>query len=266
MSSTREPKKLSKEQLRSAEHDALAHLAKIRAADPPQTPEARDQVIADARATRDRLHTTRAEISRRETHEKNIIARMWAAPGNRKNRSEEENARIDKGVAERKAHHAEMKAAQDARNAAELQRRREAGLLYEPTDPSGGDTVAALFSSSVLWGYTETKIQQDGFVGQILDARHIITLWWAANLIAEHGGESASYPRERPPHWPDPDREFPFRDSDLAHLAANKLLEVEFGSGSGSLVTLRFGSRAKAIVNSYRESIGKKATRESHSA
>lgn len=150
-----------------------------------------------------------------------------------------------------------MKAAQDKRNAAELQRRREAGLLYEPTGDGGGDTVAALFSSSVLWTFTETKIQQDGIVGEILTARHIITLWWAANLIAEHGGESASYPRERPPHWPDPDHEIAYRESDLAHLAANKLLEIERGSGSGSLVTLRFGSRAKAIVNSYRERIGK---------
>ena len=53
--------------------------------------------------------------------------------------------------------------------------------------------------------------------------------------------------------------EITYRDSDLSHLAANKLLEIERGMGSGSLVTLRFGSRTKAIVTSYRESIGKKA-------
>jgi hypothetical protein len=47
----------------------------------------------------------------------------------------------------------------------------------------------------------------------------------------------------------------PFRDSDLAHLAANKLLEIDRGpDGSGSLVTLRFGSRANAIVTSYHRS------------
>ena len=58
-----------------------------------------------------------------------------------------------------------------------------------------------------------------------------------------------------------PDREFPYRVSDLAHLAANKLLEIEGGNtGSGSLVTLRFGRRTKAIVNSYRRDIGKKGT------
>jgi hypothetical protein len=38
-----------------------------------------------------------------------------------------------------------------------------------------------------------------------------------------------------------------------------QLLEIERGSGSGSLVTLLFGSRAKAIVNSYSERNVKKA-------
>ena len=42
------------------------------------------------------------------------------------------------------------------------------------------------------------------------------------------------------------------------HLAANGFLEIERGQGSGSLVTLRFGSRTTALVNGYRESIGKK--------
>ena len=169
MSSTREPKKPTKEQLRSAEHEALASLAKIRAADPPERKKRATRSSPRHGRRVNGSDATRAELSQRETQERNILARMWAAPGNRKNRSDADNDRIDQQVAERKAHHAEMKAAQDERNAAELQRRREAGLLYEPTDPSGGDTVAALFSSSVLWGYTETKIQQDGFAGQILD-------------------------------------------------------------------------------------------------
>ena len=37
---------------------------------------------------------------------------------------------------------------------------------------------------------------------------------------------------------------------------ANYLVEIE--RGSGSLVTLRFGSRTKSIVNSHRRSLGKR--------
>ena len=96
-------------------------------------------------------------------------------------------------------------------------------MLYEPTGEGGGDVCAALFSSSALWEFTEMKIQKDGIVGQILTARHVLALWWAANLIAEHGGESVSYPRERPPHWPDQDGEIRYRDSDLSPSRGERL-------------------------------------------
>jgi len=146
--------------------------------------------------------------------------------------------------------------AQDERNRLERERRRAAGMLYEPTGQGGGDGPAALFSSDVLWTFTEWKIQKDGIAGQIFTGRDILTLWWVSNLIEEHGGEPATFAANTIPHWPGIYGEIRFREADIAHLKKNGFIEVDRQGGS---ITYRYGNRAKAIIASYREAVGKKA-------
>jgi hypothetical protein len=156
-----------------------------------------------------------------------------------------------------------LKSESDRKNAEDLQRKRELGLLYEPTGLGGGDGAAALFSCATLWDYTEEKLNPDGkggmIVAQILTARQILHLWWAANLIEEAGGEQASFVKGTAPHWPDRSGEILYRERDMARLVEAEFLEWERGIGSQALVTIRYGSRAKKIIASYRETIGKKA-------
>jgi hypothetical protein len=130
-------------------------------------------------------------------------------------------------------------------------------MLYEPVTVGGGDGPAALFSSSVLWEYTERKVQANGIVGQILTGRHIHALYWCSNLIEEHGGEAATFAANTIPHWPDIDGDILFREADIAHLQRNGFIEVD--KQVGGSVTYRYGSRAKAIIASYRDTVAKKA-------
>ena len=73
------------------------------------------------------------------------------------------------------------------------------------------------------------------------------------NLIAEHGGEAATFAAGTAPHWPDQDGDLPFRPSDIAHLERNGFIEVERQLGAGGSGTYRYGKRTKALVKSYRE-------------
>jgi hypothetical protein len=79
-----------------------------------------------------------------------------------------------------------------------------------------------------------------------------------STLLPAHRAE-ATFAAGTAPHWPDGDGEIPFRESDIAHLERNGFIEVERQLGAGGTVTYRYGNRTKAIVTSYRESIGKKA-------
>ena len=260
---TEEMQSMSDKALRRRERDASRRLADIAAGGDPgrglpsdAAQAARDSRIVAARAARAEADAARAALSQREANKQTFFARMFATEAANKRR--QANAPTD-AEAERKAFHAELKRERDARNAADLERRRAAGLLYEPTGDGGGDTVAALFSSSALWAFTEMKIQEDGFVGQILNARHVLALWWASNLIAEHGGEAATIVGSTAPHWPDAEGDIMFRAGDIAHLERNGFIEVERQPGSGGSVTYRYGKRTRAIAESYREHLRRSA-------
>jgi hypothetical protein len=66
----------------------------------------------------------------------------------------------------------------------------------------------------------------------------------ARNLIIAGGGSEAVPP-------------FLFREADIAHLQRNGFIEVD--KQVGGSVTYRYGSRAKAIIASYRDTVAKKA-------
>jgi len=203
----------------------------------------------------------KAQLKAREKQDNStIFGRMRWAPEFRKNLSDDEKAAADKFAAERKDFHKMLKAESDKRNEADLQRKRELGLLYEPTGMGGGDGAAALFSCATLWDCVDMKLNPDGKGGlvnaQLLTARQILHLWWAANLIEEAGGEQASFVKGTAPHWPDRGGEIIYRERDMARLVEARFLEWERGIGSQSLVTIRYGSRARKIIEGYRESRG----------
>jgi len=167
---------------------------------------------------------------------------------------------------ERVAFHAFLKDEVDVRNAETLERRRAAGLVYQPTSGvGGGHEMAALFSSDVLWGWLELRMNPAAGGGQtnqaILTGAQISMLWWAGSVIAENDGE-ASFQYLDPPRW---QQMFPgtrFRTGDdLQRLADVKLIEFSWSGQNHSLVTLRWGTRTKSLTASYLKSIGK--TKES---
>lgn len=45
------------------------------------------------------------------------------------------------------------------------------------------------------------------------------------------------------------------READIAHLRKNGFVEVDRQNGAGGSITYRYGSRAKAIIASYRENV-----------
>ena len=262
-----EIKAMSDKALKRQEKAASRRLAEIRATGDPgrglaptQAQTLRDEQIQTARTAKAELRAAREELARREGETQSIWARMWASEAANKRRRENTPTDFE---AERKAHHDMLAEEQAKRNAEELERKRAAGLLYEPVGFGGGDAVAALFSSATLWDYTELRLNDDGtgafITSQLLTARQVLHLWWAANLIAEAGGEQASYVQGTAPHWPSPDGDITYRETDMARLVECEFLEWERGIGSGSLVTLRFGSRTKALVKSYREMASKNA-------
>ena len=215
-----------------------------------------EEQIQTARTARGELQAAREELARRDGETQSIWARMWASEAANKRRRENTPTAFE---AERKAHHDMLAEEQAKRNADDLERRRAAGLLYEPVGFGGGDVVAALFSCATLWDYNEQRLNDDGtgaFINsQLLTGRQVLHLWWAANLIAEAGGEQASYPQGTAPHWPSRDRDITYRETDMARLVECEFLEWERGIGGGSPIVLRFGGRTKDIVAGYRENL-----------
>ena len=158
--------------------------------------------------------------------------------------------------AERKAFHAELKAAQDKRNAAEHERRRVAGLVCEPVADGGGVEVAALFSSAVVWEATASEIRDGIHHEPSLHLRDIAHLWWALNAIAAGGGSvtTPAGPGRMPPRWPDYDRVaidgIKYREDSVHHLAILGYLTIERGADT---LTISHGPRTKALAASFRK-------------
>jgi hypothetical protein len=268
MSANRKLDKMDVTQLATTVEQSKERMRAIRQKPAPTTQAGRDAVIAEARdeqrflhAAQAQLQTTKAQAREQEKQSNSgLLARMRWAPEFRHTLSDEEKVAADKLAAERKEFHSMLKTESDKRNEADLQRKRDAGLLYEPVGFGGGDGAAALFSCATLWGYVEQKLNPDGKGGfvnaQLLTARQILHLWWAANLIEEAGGEQAQFVKGTAPHWPDRGGDILYREPDMARLVEAKFLEWERGIGSQSLVTIRYGSRARKIIQGYRESRG----------
>ena len=261
--------KASDKSLRRAEAEAIATLQDFRQAPDPgkglpvdRAREARDAAIARGREAKAQLDAARTELASRESEKQSWFQRAFAHDAASKRRREGTPTAAEKGMVE---FHRDLATAQAERNAEALERKRKAGLLYEPTGTGGGDGAAALFSCATLWDYTEEKLNPDGsgnfVVAQILTGRQVLHLWWAVNLIEEAGGAEARFLKERPPHWPDREGEIPFREADMARLVECKFLGWERGAGGQALVTIRYGTRARTIIDGYRQSVGRARTK-----
>ncbi len=233
---------MSDKALRRQQRAAARRLAELAAAGDPargrsrvEAQKLRDERIKALQAAKAEAEAARAELAKRETERQTFFGRMWATEKARKRRQENTPTEAE---AERVAFHAMLAEERAKQNAAELERKRAAGLLYEPVGQGGGDAVAALFSCSTLWDYNEQRLNDDGtgaFVNsQLLTGRQVLHLWWAANLIAEAGGEQASYAQGTAPHWPSPDGDITYRETDMARLVECEFLEWEHGIGGGS--------------------------------
>lgn len=160
-----ETKAISDRELRRREKEAARRLAEISAAGDPgaglpsdAARVARDERILAAQQARADVDAARARLAQRQTSGQTFLWRLLATTAADKRRRENTPMEAE---AERKAFHAELAKAQEAKNEAERERKRAAGLLYELTGEGGGDVAAALFSSSALWAFTEMKIQKD---------------------------------------------------------------------------------------------------------
>ena len=259
-----DPTTLSDKSLRRAEREAISTLASLRddpgrGLPPDAAREARDRAIVAAHETRERLDAVRAE---KESRAEGSAAKAWwgrfvQSEDYRSRRTAEQNARIDSARAERVAFHAMLAEENGKRSAEALERRRAAGLVWEPTGPAGGAEAGAVFSSSVLWDSMKEEIRDNELVEPALHLRDLSHLWWALNAITEGGGSVTvpSGPGRLPPSWPSYDRiaadGVRFREESLAHLAKAGYLTLE---RNGATLTIGFGPKAVALTKSWQES------------
>ena len=157
-----------------------------------------------------------------------------------------------------------LKAEGDKKNAEDLERRRAAGLIWEPVAEGGGDACAAVFSSRVIWDALANTTHADGTMHEAwLDLRHVAHLLYFANIIAEAGGVTARLPYTEQtalPHWPIGDNThfegIRFRKQDLNHLVGCGFFTVEKEPG---FLVVGYGSRTKKLIASYQEALAKRA-------
>jgi hypothetical protein len=205
------------------------------------------------------------ELKAREVSDKESNwSRFWFSEGNRKNRGSRYNDAHDKAVAERKEFHKMLKAESDKKNAADLERRRAAGLIWEPVAEAGGDACAAVFSSRVVWDALVNTTRADGTMQEAwLDLRHVAHLCYFANIIAEACGVTARLPYTEQtalPHWPIGDNThfegIRFRKQDLNHLVGCGFFTVAKEPG---FLIVGYGTRTLALIDSYQKALAKRA-------
>ena len=275
LSRPKDPTKMSDSALTKAERALRAEFAKARADLAANGPPDHTVVAEETRKLAEkkaRFAGVTGELRARELaaaeHERTRILEEWesrsaqmAGTPNLAQQKAERAAAKAKFDVERVAFHAHLKDEVDARNAETLERRRAAGLVYQATGQAGGHEMAALFSSDLLWGFLELRMNPTADGGQthkaILTGPQISMLFWVGSVIAENRGE-ASFQYLDPPRW---QQMFPgtrFRTgNDLQRLADVGLVEFEWSGQNHSLVTLRWGSRTKSLTRSYLKSIGK---------
>jgi len=258
MSSTGE-KQRSERELKRAEKDARAHLAKIRATDPgkdlprDQAQAVRSEAIARAREARAQLDAVRAEARAQHEEKQSYFGRMVASLAQEKRRKENAPTPAE---AERVQFHAEIAAAQAERNAEALAQRKAAGLVWEPVGPAGGVEAGAVFSSATVWDSMKDEIRDGARHEPTLHARDLVHLWWSLNAV-QAGGGSVTIPAgagKLPPSWPAYDVQaadgIKYREDSIRQLAKLGYLAVEQGAGT---LTLTFGPRTKALTDSRRD-------------
>jgi len=255
-----EIKAMSDKSLKRQEKAASRRLAEIAVAGDPgrglsraEGQPLRDERIRSAQTAKAQALAVRAELAQRETEKQTVWGRIWATEAANKRRRDNTPTGFER---EREAFHAELKREQDKRNAAEHERRRAAGLVWEPVGPAGGIEVAAVFSSATLWQATANEIRDGAHHEPSLHARDIAHLWWSLNLIAASGGSAtfAAGPGRCPPHWPSYDREavdgITYRENCLAQLERLGYLAIERGAGT---LTISHGSRTVALAATFRK-------------
>jgi hypothetical protein len=251
----------SEKALRRAELRAQRELAAIAAEGDPgrglrldEAKAARDAQITRAHEARAARETARAELANHEQEKRSLWDRMFAAEATNKRRRDGTPTEFEQA---RRKFHDELGAANAARNAAEHERQRQQGLVWEPVGPAGGVEVAAVFSSSVAWDATANEIRDGVLHEPSLHLRDLAHLWWTLNAIEAGGGSVTipSGPGRMPPRWPAYDREaidgILYREDSVSHLAKLGYLTIERGDGT---LTLSHGPRTRALTATFRKS------------
>lgn len=202
----------------------------------------------------DDVRPAKAELAQREErHDRSIMARLWAAPENRKNRRDEENERLDRQAAERRAFHQEIRTALNEKARAAHEQKVKAGMIYEPTGGWDADAAAAVFSSDLLWRWAEWGLHPDGdgafTTGVIVAVDDLIATYWIMNLIAENEG-AVRVPNGQFPRYPTDAGGNRIGTPSLGRLQKLGLIEREDGPG---YTTVTLGTRTRELQRQFRE-------------
>jgi len=168
----------------------------------------------------------------------------------------ERDKRLAAQIADHREFMEQLQEQGNARTEEAIEQARAAGRLYEPVREGGGLTVAAVFGSSVLWGFCDYRLTEDPdepgtFVAsQILSGSQLLHLYWALCLIEESEGEECTIPNGTVPHWPGRDGKVNWRQSDLGHLRQTEFIEVEMVGGN---MVIRHGARTRELVSRFRD-------------
>lgn len=208
-----------------------------------------ETVVADVK----RLEAEQERRDRRVSFDRN--ARSSLGPlSDRIAAHEERHSRKAQAQAERERDLAAKRQREAATRRAE---KVKAGLIWEPPggwDADGADALAAVFGASLLFDYLDRRGLDGRGQDPILHMPHLVFLHTALGLIAENGGEEATFDIGRMPRLPEGFSGD--RNRILEHLVVNQLLDVE---RVGPKVTIRHGTLVRQLRDSFQEQWAERA-------